>query len=182
MASKTHSLVLGEFYETKPCLSAMRSLREKGFFDMELYSPYPVAEAFEILGIRWSPMPMLILIAGIVGGSTGLAMQLWCNGIDYPLNVGGRPLLSIPTSIPITFELTILFGALTAFFGLWAVLRLPRLHHPVFEASQFGSAAVNHFWVQLPVSSELEVARTKQALESLGAKRVEVVQPQPGDL
>lgn len=182
MATEIQSLVLGEFPSSHGSLKAIEGLRAKGFGNMELYSPYPVPEAYELLGIKRSPMPAMILTAGILGGCTGLAMQLFLNGVDYPINIGGKPLLSIPSSIPITFELTILFGALTAFFGLWAVLKLPRLHHPVFELSQFGSSAIDRFWVQIPTpNTELEIARSRQALEGLGATRVELVQPLPGD-
>lgn len=182
MAAKMKSLVLGEFLDPAQTLKALAGLRDKGFADMELYSPYPVPEAYPLLGIKRSPMPALILAGGIIGGCSGLAMQLWMNGIDYPINVGGKPLLSIPSSIPITFELTILFSVLAAFFGLWALLGLPRLHHPVFEAAHFGSAAISRFWVTIPTTpTELELTRTRQALESVGAERVETVHPQPGD-
>jgi len=182
MAAHVKSLVLGEFHTREDCLKALRGLRDQGFKGLELYSPYPVPEAYEVLGLNWSPMPPLILAGGLTGGLTGLAMQLYLNGVDYPINIGGKPLFSLPPSIPITFELTVLFGGLTAFFGLWAVLKLPRLHHPVFEVSQFGSSAIDRFWVQIPSEpAELELARAKQALQGAGATRVEMVQPLPGD-
>jgi hypothetical protein len=183
MAKITHSLVAAEFKTSKACLAALTQLKDGGFKDLELYSPYPLEEAYDILDLHWSPMPPLILGGGITGALTGLSMQLWCNGIDFPINIGGKPLLSIPPSIPITFELTILLGGLTAFFGLWAVLKLPRLHHPLFEVSQFGSASIDRFWVTIPAQpTEIDIARTRKALETAGADRVEVVQPQPGDL
>ena len=179
---KIHSLLAGEFRTPKECLAAAKGLREKGFEGLDVYSPYPLEDAYEVLGIRWSPMPPLILAGGLTGALTGLSMQLWCNGIDFPINIGGKPLLSYPPSIPITFELTVLFGGLTAFFGLWAVLKLPRLHHPLFEMSKFGSSVIDRFWITIPAPSELDIARARQALEGAGAGRVEVVQPLPGDL
>jgi hypothetical protein len=183
MAKKTQSLLAAEFRTPKECLKALAQMRDGGFHGLELYSPYPIPEAYELLGLNWSPMPPLILAGAVTGGLTGLAMQLWCNGIDFPINIGGKPLLSIPPSIPITFELTVLFGGLTAFFGLWAVLKLPRLHHPLFEVARFGSAAIDRFWITVPATpTELEIARARQALESAGAGRVELIQPQPGEL
>jgi len=182
MRSKLKSLVLGEFHTREGCLKALAGLRDGGFTNLDLYSPYPLPEAYDLLGLTWSPMPPLILTGGLTGALTGLAMQLYLNGVDFPLNIGGKPLLSIPPSIPITFELTVLFGGLTAFFGLWAVLKLPRLHHPLFEVSNFGSAAINRFWITIPTEpTELEIARARQALQTAGAERVEMVQPQPGD-
>lgn len=182
MANQEQSLVVGEFETAEAALQAIKSLKAKGVRDLEMYSPYPVHEAYEELGLGRSPMPALILTGGIIGGISGLALQLWANGYAFPINIGGKPLYSIPSSIPITFETTILLGGLTAFFGLWAVLKLPRLHHPVFEAGHFGSAAINHFWLSIPTSpTELEVARARQALEGVGAKRVETVHAEAGD-
>ncbi len=182
MATKEQSLVVGEFETADAAVRAIKALKSKGVRELELYSPYPVHEAYEELGIHHSPMPALILTGGITGCLAGLALQLWANGIAYPLNIGGKPLFSIPASIPVAFETTILLSGLTAFFGLWAVLKLPRLHHPVFEVGQFGSAAINHFWLSIPtVPSELEVARARQALEGAGATRVETVHAEEGD-
>jgi hypothetical protein len=182
MAAHLKSLVLGEFQTREKCLEALQGLRDQGFKDLELYSPYPVPEAYDLLGLKWSPMPPMILAGGLTGTITALWMELYLNGVDYPINIGGKPLLSIPPSIPIAFELTVLFGGLTAFFGLWAVLKLPRLHHPVFEVAQFGSGAIDRFWVQIPTEpAELEIARARQALQTAGADRVEMVQPLPGD-
>ena len=182
MAPKEKSLVLGEFDTPQDALHAIEALKGKGVRDMELYSPYPVVEAYDLLEIKKSPMPKLILCGGITGCIGGMALQLWCNGVSFPIVIGGKPIFSIPSSIPITFECTILLSGLMAFFGLWAVLKLPRLHHPVFEISQFGSTAINHCWLSVasdPV--ELDMARARQALEAAGAKRVETVQAEEGD-
>src|SRR5277367_6637742 len=102
MAIKLKSLVLGEFHTREGCLKALAGLRDGGFKDLDLYSPYPLPEAYDILGLTWSPMPPLILTGGLTGLLTGLAMQLYLNGVDFPINIGGKPLFSIPPSIPIT--------------------------------------------------------------------------------
>jgi hypothetical protein len=182
MANNEQSLVVGEFETADAAVQAIRALKGKGVRDLEMYSPYPVHEAYEALELPRSPMPALILTGGITGCLGGLALQLWANGIEYPINIGGKPLFSIPACIPVTFECTILLCGLTAFFGLWAVLKLPRLHHPVFEVGAFGSAAINHFWLSIATApTELDVARARQALEGAGAKRVETVAGEAGD-
>jgi hypothetical protein len=182
MSTNAKCLVLGEFDSAKDAVRAIEALKAKSVLDLELYSPYPVPEAYDLLEIKRSPMPALILCGAIIGGMGGLALQLWCNGIVFPINIGGKPLFSIPSSIPITFETTILCGGLTAFFGLWAVLKLPRLHHPVFEVPHFGSSAVNHCWLSIATDpGELNVTRARQALEEAGAKRVETIDAKAGD-
>jgi hypothetical protein len=182
MATIEKSLVLGEFHTPKDALHAIETVKAKGLHDLELYSPYPIPEAYDLLEIKKSIMPKLILGGGLSGTLGGLALQLWCNGISFPINIGGKPILSIPSSIPIAFETTVLLSGLTAFFGLWAVLKLPRLHHPVFEVSRFGSTAVDHCWLSIATDpNELNLTRARQALEGAGAKRVETIAGEEGD-
>lgn len=74
-------------------------------------------------------------------------MQLWGIGINYPFNIGGRPLNSWPLYIPITFELTILGGAFAAVLSLFVLNGLPRLHHPVFSVPGFDRATTDAFFL-----------------------------------
>jgi hypothetical protein len=182
MATQELALVLGEFETAHAALHAIEGLKSKGIKQMELYSPYPVPEAYDLLEIPKSPMPKLILGGGITGLLSGFALQGWCNGIDYPINVGGKPLFSVPMMIPICFELTVLLGGLSAFFGLWALLKLPRPHHPLFEIGKFASSSIDRFWLSIATPpDELDMARARQALEAVGAKRVEQVEAEEGD-
>lgn len=82
-----------------------------------------------------------------MGGLTGYFMQLWGIGINYPFNIGGRPLNSWPLYIPITFELTILGGAFAAVLSLFVLNGLPRLHHPVFSVPGFDRATTDAFFL-----------------------------------
>jgi hypothetical protein len=67
--------------------------------------------------------------------------------IDYPLNVGGRPLRSWPAFIPVTFELTVLCAALGAVLGMLALNGLPRPHHPIFETPFFVERNQSRFYL-----------------------------------
>ena len=101
-------------------------MREKGFRKMEAYTPYPIQELEEFIeGGRERCLPLIVLIGGILGTLTAWVMQYYIAVIDYPINVGGRPLNSWPSFIVIMFELTILFAALTTFFGMLALCGLP---------------------------------------------------------
>jgi hypothetical protein len=174
--SDVHALVLGEFATADSSVEALTALREKGFKELELHSPYPVPEAYEALRLGRSPMPLIMLIGGLSGTVTAVLLQWFCNAYDYPIIVGGKPLLSWPAYVPICFELTVLFASLSGFFGLWGLIGLPRPHHPVFEASQFQSSTIDSFWVSVETEeSELEVARARAALEGLGARTIDTV-------
>jgi hypothetical protein len=171
-----HALVLGEFPTADSSVEALTALRDKGFRELDLHSPYPVPEAYEALHLRRSPMAMIMLIGGLTGTVTAILLQWFCNAYDYPIIIGGKPMVSWPAYVPIIFELTVLFSSLSGFFGLWAVIGLPRPHHPVFEAAQFQSSTIDSFWVSIETEeNELEVARARSALEGLGANKVDTV-------
>jgi Protein of unknown function (DUF3341) len=171
-----HTLILGEFSTAHSSVEAITSLRQKGFEELELYSPYPVPEAYEALSLKRSPMALIMLIGGLTGTASAILLQWFCNAYDYPIIIGGKPMVSWPAYVPICFELTVLFASLSGFFGLWALIGLPRPYHPVFEVPHFGSSSIDGFWVSIAAEeNELEVARAKAALEGLGAKKVDTV-------
>src|SRR5258706_4307279 len=99
---------------------------------MDGYSPFPVDGLAEALGIHGSRVPLIVLVGGILGCLGGFFLQYWASVIDYPINIGGRPLNSWPSFIPVTFEVTILLAALSAVFGVLALHRPPVPFHPGF--------------------------------------------------
>jgi hypothetical protein len=112
----------------------------------------------------------------LAGGTTGYMMQYFLNAVDFPINVANRPLNSIPSWIPITFEMTVLFTGVVMFFGLLALLGLPRPHHPVFESDAFQrSATTSAYWISVAVASSDRDQEIADSLRELGARTVEVV-------
>jgi hypothetical protein len=115
------------------------------------------------------------LIAGVTGAASGYLLQWYTVGLDWPLNVGNRPPHSAPAFVPVTFELGVLFAALTIFLGLlFAYFRFPRVHHPVFEVEAFRSASIDALWLSAEVPSG-EAEAVAASLRTLGAVRVAVV-------
>ncbi|XXF76899.1 DUF3341 domain-containing protein [Myxococcaceae bacterium GXIMD 01537] len=169
------SWVLGEFATPDALVEATRKMREKGFQGMDTYSPYPLHGGSEALGLPPSKVPLITLGAALTGLVTALSMQTFMNTVDYPLNVGGRPLLSLPAWIPITFELTVLFAAFGIFFGLMALSRLPQPYHPVFESEEFRSASTHGYWLSVPKVEGVNTDDVQNQLRDLGATQVTVV-------
>jgi hypothetical protein len=169
------SYVLGEFPDDRALLAAARALRADGRSSLDLHTPYPVHGAEEALGLRRSTVPLVTLVAGVTGALTGYLLQWYTVGFDWPLNVGNRPPHSPPAFVPVTFELGVLFAALTIFFGLlFAYFRFPRLHHPVFEVEAFRSASIDGMWLSAEVP-DAECDGVAAKLTSLGARQVSVV-------
>ena len=114
-------------------------------------------------GMRRTYVPLCTLLGGIAGGLTGYGMQFYSAAIDYPLNVGGRPLHSWPAFVPITFELTVLFAALSAAISMLAFNGLPRPHHPIFEMPHFEERNASHFYLAIEARDGLFQAEEVRA-------------------
>jgi hypothetical protein len=170
-----HSWVLGEFATPDALVDATDKMRLKGFQGMDTYSPYPLHGGSEALGLPPSKVPLIALGGALTGIATAILMQFWMNAVDYPINVGGRPIISIPAYVPITFELAVLFAALSIFFGLMALSRLPQPYHPVFESEEFRSASTHGYWLSIPQVEGLNAEDVMNQLRELGATHVTVV-------
>src|SRR5690606_42081524 len=144
---------------------ASARLRAASYQRIELYSPFPVDGAEAVLGLRRPGLPFVVLVCGLDGAVAALWIQWFANAWDYPLNVGGRPLLSVPAWVPVTFEIGVLAAAFGAFFGLLARAGLPRLWHPAFTAAGFESASVDGFWLAVGVDDpRYDPVRTRREL------------------
>jgi hypothetical protein len=170
--------VVARFGGEPALLAAVRALRAEGVAELDVHTPVPVHGADEALGLPRSVVPRIALAAGLLGAGSGYLLQWWMVGVDFPINVGGRPPHSPPAFVPVTFEFGVLFAALAIFFGLFALWGLPRLHHPVFEVEAFRSATVDGLWLSAGVAQDRS-AGLAQRLRGLGAAEVAVVEGAP---
>jgi hypothetical protein len=168
----TERALLGEFDTPEAIERAVDALREQGYVRMEVYTPHPMPELEEKLGITRSWAPRVVLAGGLIGAGFAFFLQYWLNGVNYPLNVGGRPLFSAPAFIPITFETTILFASLFG-FAFWLVIsRLPTLDDPIFGVEGFRSASIDRFWLAIALSDPcFDAERSVEHLHKAGALR-----------
>jgi hypothetical protein len=154
-------------------VNAAREARALGYRKMDAYSPFPIEALTEVLHLPKSKLPLIVLIGGILGGLTGYLLQYYVTVIYFPINIAGRPLHSWPMYIVITFELTILFAALSAVFGLLAVCGLPMPYHPVFNVPRFASASRSRFFLCIEATDPMfDRKGTEAFLDSLDAREV----------
>ena len=148
-AAETPTLygLMAEFDNPTALVEATNRARLAGFRNMDAYSPIPIEELNDALGLRRTRLPRLVLLGGILGGLGGFSLEYWASTIAYPMNIGGRPLNSWPQFIPVTFETTVLGAALTAFIGMWALNKLPQPYHPVFNVDAFARASTDRFFL-----------------------------------
>jgi hypothetical protein len=145
---------LATFDSDQEIVAAARAIHERGVRDVDAFLPRPIEALEELLTPQRSSLPGPVLVAALIGAITGLGVQWFCNAWDLPLNVGGRPPFSLPAFIPITFEITVLFGAVTAFVSALRRMGLPHLAHPVFETEGFERASIDQFWLYVGASDQ----------------------------
>src|SRR5215210_344681 len=170
--------VMAEFEDPTSLVEAARRTYDEGYRVFDAYSPFPIHETFAAMHIEDRRVPLLVLGGGIAGLLAGLGLQVWVSAIAYPLNIGGRPYLSWPMFIPVTFELTILFASFAAVFGMFILNGLPMPYHPVFNVQRFAAhASQDRFFLAIE-ATDPKFGRddTRQFLLSLGAREVNDVE------
>lgn len=172
MDKKIYGL-LAEFDTPTQMVDAARKVRDAGFTKTDAFSPFPLHEIDEALGIKKSILPFLVLGGGVVGLLTGLGLTYYVHVLEYPIIVGGRPFFSLPSFIPPMYELTILFAAFTAVFGMILLNGLPQPYHPVFNVPRFALATREKFFLLIETKDpKFDYEGTKSFMESLNPQEV----------
>ncbi|HLK56256.1 MAG TPA: DUF3341 domain-containing protein [Chthonomonadaceae bacterium] len=187
--------LIAEFEDPDKLVAAAEKVREEGYRKIDAYTPFPVHGLAEALAFHDWRVPWLIFICGCLGGITGFSLEAstatpfvqmlprfarmlpTMNEISYPLNVGGRPFLSWPTFIPPAYELTILFAAFGAFFGMLALSGLPKPYNSIFNAKRFELATQDRFFLCIEaLDPKFNYENTWEFLQNLGADSVSEVE------
>jgi len=165
--------LMAEFEDPRDLVLAARRAYQEGYRKLDAYSPFPIEGLAEELGHRHSWLPLVALIGGIAGAVGGFGMQYYLSVIEYPLNIGGRPLNSWPSFIPITFETTVLLAALSAVLGMILMNGLPKPYHPVFNVPRFELASRDHFFLCIEAADpKFDRHETGRFLRSLNPREV----------
>jgi hypothetical protein len=163
--------LLAEFDSPTALVKAAEATHAAGYVKIDAYSPLPIEGLAEAIGFHHDLVPLVTLIGAIIGGATGYLMQYWINTMAYPLDIGGKPFHSWPAFIVVTFEMTILFGGISAVFGMLALNGLPMPYHPVFNVSRFAMASKDRFFlIVFSSDKKYDDVKTREFLESLGPK------------
>jgi hypothetical protein len=165
--------LVAEYDTSDALIRATNKAYDAGYRNMDAFAPFPVHGLPEALGFDEPRLPWMIFCGGCTGALTGFFFQYWVSASAYAHNVGGRPLLSWPAFIPVTFECTILFSALTAVFGMLALNKLPQPHHAVFDTPNFEKASQDGFFLALEATDPKFIeGEVRALLESTSAIRV----------
>jgi hypothetical protein len=166
---------IGEFEDAHLFVQAARRLHELRYTAIDAYMPHALPELDAVLGIRRTKLRYWVLAAALSGLVVAFVVQHWCNAIDYPYLVGGRPFASLPTNVPIMFETAILFAGTTAFFGMLLLSRLPRLWSPILDVPGYERTSVDRFWLVVSQSDAAWNADLPAQLTDFGAIEVRTI-------
>jgi Protein of unknown function (DUF3341) len=169
--------LLAEFEDPQALTEATERTYAEGYRKTDAYSPFPIEHVWEAMGVHDRPVSFFVLCGGILGMIAGFGLCYWVSTIAYPLNVGGRPMNSWPSFIPVTFELTILIASFAAVISMIALNGLPMPYHPVFNVPSFARASQDKFFLAIEATDpKFDRTRTFEFLKSLGAVEVNEVE------
>jgi hypothetical protein len=174
------SLVLAEFDSAHDVLHAAEKVRDAGYARWDAHTPFPVHGMDRAMGLKDSKVGWIVIVFALIGLTGAFVMMQWMNGIDYPLIIGDKPggaPGTLPSMVPILFELTILLSAFGAVLGMLHLNRLPRHNHPLFESERFRQASDDRFFISIEADDpKFEMGKTRSLLERAHARHVEVIE------
>ncbi len=170
--------IMAQFEEPEQLLEAAHKAYGAGYRKMDAYTPMPIDGLAEAIGFTRHWVSLVVLVGGLAGCIGGFTLLWWIATIAYPHNVGGRPFVSWPMFIPITFECTILLAALSSALGMLAMNKLPMPYHPVFNVPSFSQrASIDRFFLCIEANDpKFDRAQTRAFLEDLDPEEVAEVE------
>ena len=116
--------LLGFFDDEQDILEATRAVRRNGFVVSDVYAPYAVHGLDKAMGLQPSKLPRVCFALGLLGAALKVWFEIWTSAVDWPINVGGKPLNSLSAFVPVTFEVMVLFAGMSTVFAFFLVARL----------------------------------------------------------
>ena len=169
---------MAEFTTGEQLLEAARRASTAGYRRIDAFAPFPIEGLAEAIGFHRTRLPLVVFVAGVIGGCSGYFLQYYAAAVSYPINVGGRPLNSWPAFVPVTFEMTILFAAAAAVFGMLALNGLPTPYHPVFNVPRFALASRDRFFLCIKARDpKFDLEETRTFMLTLNPREVSRIEP-----
>ena len=168
--------ILARFDTPSDLLNAANAARDAGYRRFDTFTPFPVHSIDRAMGLRDTRLPWIALAMGALGLFAATALQGWAMGVAYPMITGGKPLFSLPAFVPIMFELTVLFAAFGAVFGMLWLNRLPALYHPLFKSKEFARVTRDGFFLAIESADpKFDAAGVRDFFRLHGAKNIEEI-------
>ncbi|MBL0926913.1 MAG: DUF3341 domain-containing protein [Phycisphaerales bacterium] len=166
-----------EFSDPAAVSHAAEAVRDAGYTRWDVLAPFPIHGIDKAMGLKPSRVSFFVGFGAFLGLTSAILMQGWMGGIDYKIIVGGKPLLAWEQSMPIMFELSILFGGIAAILGMFLTNGLPMWYHPVLKTPALSRASDDKFFVVIESADpKFDRAGVEAMLRGAGALNVEEVE------
>lgn len=169
LRSKTDKGVAAIFDDEHALLAAAQKAYASGYRKFETLSPYPIHGMDDAMGLKRSPVPWFTFVFGLIGLTVGTTLQWWMSAVSWPINVGGKPMFSLPAFVPIIFELTVLHAALCSVAGMLWLCGLPKVDPPIIHPD----ITSHKFCLFIPENDQgYDEAKAREFLKGLGATEI----------
>ena len=116
--------LIGVFEREEDTVEAIEASRQRGFKIVDVFGTHGSHEVEHAMALPPSRIPWIVFALGLLGAGLKVWFEFWTTAQDWPLNVGGKPFNSLPAFVPVTFEVMVLFAAVSAVLAFFAVCRL----------------------------------------------------------
>ena len=169
--------LLAEFATAADIMHAATVVRDAGYQQWDVHTPFPIHGMDDAMGLRKSNVGYFTFCGGFTGFFFGMWMIWFMNKANYPLVVGGKPLFTPLFAFPVSYELTILLSAFGTLGGMFFLNRLPRLYNPLFNVERFKKATDDRYFVFVGATDpKFSPDTTRALLQEAGAAAIEVVE------
>lgn len=169
--------LIAEFPNPGVLTHAAEQIRDAGFTRWDVYSPVPVHGMDEAMGLKPSRVTFIMGFMAAAGFTTALLMQWWMGAVDYQIVTAGKPLFAWEQAMPILFELSVLFSAFGAIFGMLILNLLPRWNHPLFSKHRFLRVSDDRFIIAIEAADpRFDEASVRRLLADSGGTHIDTVE------
>lgn len=170
------SSVLIEYDNLVNIYNAAKKVNKLGIKNWEIYSPFPIHGIEKIMNLSPSILPWIVFFFGLFGGFFGLFLTIWVSVYELPLNIGGKPLFSIPAFIPVIFELVILFSAISCVIGLFYLCDLPKYNFKLFDFSNFNRVTDDRFFIYIEICDLNNISFIEDLVKNTKALKIDYIE------
>lgn len=158
-------------------INAAKKVAEKGYTKYDVNTPYPLHGMDAAMKLPASKLGFVTLFAGLGGAAFALLTMGWMMGIDYPINIGGKPFFPLPAFIPITFEITVLIGTLSTVGALLLFyFKLPNNKHPLHDTNYMKNVSSDKYGIYIEtIDPKFNIDEIKVLFTELGASTIEPI-------
>jgi hypothetical protein len=165
-------ILYGLFEDEEILLKAVKNARSEGLTIWNCFTPFPVHGLDHAMGIKDTRLHTAGFLFGATGTTVALTFMIWVNAYNYPINFGGKPLISLPSYIPITFELTVLFASVGMVLLYLFINRLaPGMEQPILDPRTTSYLFLMGFEIDDSTTPE-QIADVRRVLDENGAVEI----------